>query len=209
MNRSSQRIVRTLRVRIKDKHATVLVDMARAVNLVWNYCNELSFKILERERRFCNSTELQHYLNGASKAGLCVGSAVFQQVADEFVTRRLQFKKRRLAWRKSSGVRRSLGWIPFKDRAIQYRNGQVQFNGHAFGLWDSYGLAQYRLRSGTFSEDSRGRWYLNVSVELPAIVGPRPQKPADLGIDLGLKDFAGFSDEGIENIEAQRPLSRP
>jgi len=202
--RRCTKIVRTLRQRVKDKHARVLGEMARDVNLTWNFCNELSFKILEREHRFCNSAELQKYLNGASREGLRVGSAVFQQVADEYVTRRVQHKKRRLNWRRSGGSRRSLGWIPFKDRAVQYRNGQIHFNGHALGLWDSYGLPQYRLRSGNFSEDSRGRWYLNVTVELPELVGPRPLKPTELGIDLGLKEFAGFSDEGIDNVEAQR-----
>jgi hypothetical protein len=29
--------------------------MARAVNLVWNYCNELSGKIFDRERRFAGA----------------------------------------------------------------------------------------------------------------------------------------------------------
>jgi putative transposase len=32
---------RVLRLRIKDKHGKVLSEMARAVNLVWNYCNDL------------------------------------------------------------------------------------------------------------------------------------------------------------------------
>jgi transposase len=29
-------------------------------------------------------------------------------------------------------------------------------------LWDSYDLSRFELRAGNFSEDSRGRWYLNV-----------------------------------------------
>ena len=41
---------RVLRCRLKDKHATLLAVQAREVNLVWNYCNELSIKVLERER---------------------------------------------------------------------------------------------------------------------------------------------------------------
>lgn len=31
---------KTLRLRIKDKHARVLCEMAREVNQVWNFCNE-------------------------------------------------------------------------------------------------------------------------------------------------------------------------
>ena len=62
-------------------------------------------------------------------------------------------------------------------------------------MWDSYGLAHYDLRAGSFSEDSRGRWYFNVAVEIPELVGPRwPGPTASVGIDLGLKDCATVSD---------------
>ena len=70
--------VRVLRIRIKDKHAPSLAEMARAVNFVWNYCNDLSLQMFRRERRFASGIEIQRYLNGASKEGLAVGSAVFQ-----------------------------------------------------------------------------------------------------------------------------------
>lgn len=197
--------IRVLRVRIRDRHADVLAGMARAVNLVWNYCNDLSMKVLEREQRFIGAHELQGYLNGASREGLAVGSAVFQQVAEEYVTRRVQHKKRRLAWRVSGGARRSLGWIPFKARSLRYQNGQVFFQGQWLKLWDSFGLSRYELRAGCFSEDARGRWYLNVTVAIPEWVGPPKPAPREaLGIDLGLKQLAGFSDERLENIEAPR-----
>ena len=39
----------TLKLRVKDKHAKVLGAMAREVNQVWNYCNEISHKAI-RER---------------------------------------------------------------------------------------------------------------------------------------------------------------
>ena len=40
--------VRTLRLRLKDKHANVLAEMARAVNLSWNFCvrREVAFSIV-------------------------------------------------------------------------------------------------------------------------------------------------------------------
>jgi hypothetical protein len=75
--------IKTLRLRIKNRHAKTLLEMSAAVNLVFNFCNELSIKVLERERRFIGASEMQCYLNGASKEGLAVGSAVFQQVAEE------------------------------------------------------------------------------------------------------------------------------
>ena len=195
---------RVLRLRLKDRHADALRAMARDVNLVWNYCNELSTKVFQRERRFIGGFELQKYLNGASKEGLGVGSAVFQEVADEYARRRRQFKKVKLRWRVSRGARRSLGWIPFKGRSLSYKAGQVSFQGLKLSLWDSYGLADYELGSGSVSEDARGRWYLNVCVKVKK---PERAPVADLkvdavGIDLGLKEFLATS-EG-ELVEAQR-----
>lgn len=49
----SPEVTRTLRLRLKDKHSAFLREQAREVNFVWNYCNELSYKILQREGRFC------------------------------------------------------------------------------------------------------------------------------------------------------------
>ncbi|TCG03482.1 hypothetical protein BZM27_48130 [Paraburkholderia steynii] len=69
--------VRVLRLHINDKHASDLSVMGREVNFVWNYFNELSLKLFERERRFASGIELQRCLNGASKEGLGIGSAVF------------------------------------------------------------------------------------------------------------------------------------
>src|ERR1700736_3988765 len=42
--------IRVLRLRVKEKHARWLSDLAREVNTVFNYCNELSAKVFERER---------------------------------------------------------------------------------------------------------------------------------------------------------------
>lgn len=195
--------IKTLRLRIKDKHAKTLLEMSTAVNFVFNFCNELSIKVLERERRFIGVSEMQSYLNGASKEGLAVGSAVFQQVAEEYVARRVQHKKRRLKWRKSCGARRSLGWIPFKARSLVYRNGQIHFQGKMISLWDSYGLSHYDLGAGNLSEDSRGRWYINICASAKE---KTPQQCSlfnnSVGIDLGLQSFAATSDGAV--IEAKQ-----
>ncbi len=100
--KSDTSTTRVLRLRLKDKHAQALRAMSRDVNLTWNYCNDLGLKVFERERRFISGFDLQGYLNGASKEGLSVGSAVFQQVAEKFATRRKQFNKIKLRWRVSN-----------------------------------------------------------------------------------------------------------
>ena len=37
--------IKTLKFRIKDKHAKALNSLARDVNFVWNFCNDLSLAI--------------------------------------------------------------------------------------------------------------------------------------------------------------------
>ncbi|KPC17600.1 hypothetical protein [Pseudomonas amygdali] len=166
-------ITKTLKLRIKDKHAKAMLAMARDVNQVWNFCNETQFLSL---KRYCNKPktwlsafDLRKLTNGYSKCdGVTIGSATQQQVCVEFATRLRQFKRQRLNWRVSNrnSPKYSLGWLPFKARAVTCRNGQVRFNGINIGLWDFYGLSKYTLKAGSFNEDSRGRWYLNVAVRV-------------------------------------------
>lgn len=197
--------VRVLRVRIKDKHVAFLRKLAGEVNLVWNYCNEMSQRVLRREGRFVSAGELDALTAGATKEGLSLHSQTVQAVNAEYVTRRRQFKKAKLRWRVSDPKRSnySLGWIPFKKSAIAYRNGQVFLAGVPLSVWDSYGLADYTLGAGTISEDSRGRWYLNITVE----VKKKPRDPAALktdatAYDLGLKEF--LTDSDGNKVEAHR-----
>jgi IS605 OrfB family transposase len=195
--------VRTLRIRIKDKHAKYLSELAREVNLVWNFVNELSIKVFQRERRFMSGYDLQKYTTGASKEGLRLHSQTIQGIAAEYATRRKQFKKVKLAWRKSGGVRRSLGWIPFKASGITYANGQIKYGKVWLSLWDSYGLKQYDFGPGTNSEDARGRWYINICATPKQKVMHQMVLFNDpVGIDLGLKEFAATSDGS--KIEAQK-----
>jgi putative transposase len=191
--------MRTVRVRIKDKHAKALDAMACECNMVWNFVNELSYKHTQRTGKFFSAYNIAQYTAGASKEGLQVHSQTVQGVTEEYVTRRKQYNKAKLRWRVSRGARKSLGWIPFKVGAVTYKNGQLRYAGQFFSLWDSYGLADYQLRSGTFSQDARGRWYANLCVEVEQ---RQSTGAASVGIDLGLKDFATLSTG--EKIEAQR-----
>ncbi|MCO8163343.1 transposase, partial [Pseudomonas sp. 21LCFQ010] len=181
---------RTLKIRVRDKHAAQLREASRAVNFVWNYVNELSSRTIRERGRFLSAFDIHKYTNGAGK-DLGLHSQSVQAVADEYVTRRKQFKKRQLRWRCSGGARRSLGWVPLKAGAAVWKNGQVVFNRQHFKVWDSYGLAGFKFRSGSFNEDSRGRWYFNVVVELDRQLSPGQDA---VGIDLGLKTTATCSD---------------
>ena len=190
------KVTKTLKLRIKDKHAKVLAAMAREVNQVWNHVNEVSAKAarpFHGKPKFLSGYDLQKFTAGFSKCdGVSVGSGTVQLVCVEYATRRKQFKKTRLNWRVSNpkSSKRSLGWVPFKGGHAKYKFGQIHFAGQKFSLWDSYGLSKYELRAGAFSEDSRGRWYFNVAVEVECQPSPAT---ASVGIDLGLKDCATVS----------------
>ncbi len=188
---------KTLKLRIKDKHARVLSAMAREVNQVWNHINAISAKAarpFHGKPQFLSGYDLQKFTAGFSKCDdVSVGSVTVQLVCVEYATRRKQFKKTRLNWRVSNpkSAKYSLGWIPFKGGHAKYKAGQIHFAGQKLSLWDSYGLADYELRAGSFSEDSRGRWYLNVVVKVSTKASTAT---ASVGIDLGLKEAAVASD---------------
>jgi putative transposase len=195
MNGTTSIKTKVLRLRLKDKHAQFLRDLAREVNFVWNYCNDLQITMFNRERRFLSGFDFAKFTGGATKEGLPLHSQTVQAIAEEYATRRKQFKKVRLSWRKSTGSRRSLGWIPFKRTAIHAAHGQIKFAGQWLSLWDSYGLEAYQIRAGSLCEDARGRWYLNACVAVPAAEPiDRSSAVRDVGIDLGLEDLVATSD---------------
>ena len=185
--------MKTLKIRIKDKHSKVLNQMASEVNFVWNYVNDLCFRHLQKTGQFFSAYDLAQYTRGTSEQ-CSLHSQTIQAITEELVIRRKQFKKAKLKWRVSNkkSARRSLGWIPFKKSCIKYKNGQVRYLKQWFSFWDSYGLSQYSVKTGSFVEDSRGRWYMCLVVDSPKQEKPIATKA--IGIDLGLKNIATCSD---------------
>jgi len=192
-------ITKTLSVRVRDKHAKVLNQMAFDCNQVWNAANALSAEYawipIPGVGYLSGNTsefDLHAELKGLrEERGLTIGAATAQSVISQHAKSRKQFKKNKLAWRCSGGPKRALGWVPFKAAGIKFVSGQVRFCGHYFKVWDSYGLSQYELGTGSFSQDARGRWYFNATVEVESSVSPGKKA---IGIDLGLKTVATCSD---------------
>lgn len=188
--------MKTLKVKVKPDAYNWLNACAFEVNQVFNYCNEVSAKAAKPyagKGKWLSGYDLQKLLAGSTKEGLeYLPSVSMQQVAEEFATRRKQFKKTKLRWRISTGARKSLGWIPFKKGGIKVKNGGVIFAGQRFRVFDSYGLEDFELRAGSFSQDSLGNWYLNVVVNTETATNELPSRA--IGIDLGLKDVATTSD---------------
>lgn len=186
--------MKTLKLRVKDKHCKMLNQLASEVNFIWNYVNDLCFKHLQRTNKFMSAFDVAKYTAGSTKVGLNLHSQTIQAVTEELILRRKQFKKAKLRWRVSNpkSARKSLGWIPFKASGIKVEHGQVKYQGTWFSLWDSYGLSKYTVKTGSFVQDSRGRWYVCLVVEnAPKLESTGSET---VGIDLGLKDFATLSD---------------
>lgn len=183
--------VRTYKFRIKDGGSTrkQLVRWAESVNFVWNYCNEASFEMLRRHSKWLSANDLMKLTNGTGKE-LGINSQTLQQVCKEYWTRRFNAKRRKLSWRKSKGSRRSLGWIPCTNQNVKILGDRIKYGGKSFRFWKTREIPS-NVRTVSFNEDARGRWYINIVCLVE--IAPNPGA-MDLGIDLGLKTVATLSD---------------
>ena len=178
----------TFRYRIKDatkgKH---LRRLAWACNTVWNWCNEVSMLALRREKRFLTAIDLINLTAGASTE-LGLHSDTIAEICREYVAKRFAAKKRRLQWRSR---KRSLGWVPFKLRFLKLDEDSLTYLKRRYRFWASRRI-EGTPKTGSFTQDARGRWYVNIQCE---VVDPGiPTGETDIGIDLGLKNQLACSD---------------
>ncbi len=176
----------TYKLRLRDTHAAELNRQARAVNFVWNYLNQTQRKAARECRRWLSGFDLMQLTAGTS-GDLDLHAHTIQRVCRAYADARRTHKKAWLRWR----GRRSLGWVPFNT-------GHVAFDGEAF-IFRGVRYETMHLRKipegavlgvGSFNADARGRWYLNVPVDVPEATSARLEP---VGIDLGLKDLASLS----------------
>lgn len=183
--------MRTLKFRLKDSNSKrkCLSGMSKAVNFVWNYCNEASFNQLKKHSVWLNSGELQKLTSGVGKE-INLNSQVIQGICKEFTLRRYHARKAKLSWRVSKGSRQSLGWIPCTNQNVKFEGDRVKFGKKTFKFWKSREIPE-NIRSVSFNEDSKGNWYVNVTclINLEGSTGSQ-----EIGIDLGLKTLASLSD---------------
>jgi len=178
----------TYRYRIKDatsgKH---LVRMAWAVNYVWNFCNEVSLLAWRREKRFLSAFELINLTAGAGHE-LGLHTDTLSEICQEYVRKKKAARKITLKWRSR---KRSLCWIPFKGRCVRLGTAEVTYKSRRLRFWESRPL-QGTLKTGSFTQDACGHWYVNFQCEGQDLGVPRGT--AEIGIDLGLKNQLACSD---------------
>lgn len=178
----------TVKLRLRDKHAADLNRQASAVNIVWNYCNEVSGKAWKRDHRWLNWFDLCEFTRGSSKL-LDLNAQTIQQVCRKFYFAKSNISRSQLRWRS----KKSLGWIPFATGTVSFSSGFFVFRRKKYNTMHLRKeiLLKNKIGCGSFNQDSRGRWYINIKIEVECA---GKSLNSSVGIDLGLKNMATLSD---------------
>jgi hypothetical protein len=152
----------TYRYRIKDKHAARLAAQARAVDFVWNYCNETQMKAAKDGRRWLSGYDLWKLVAGCTKEGLDLHAHTAMRVCIEYDKSRRQHRTPWLRWRKSKGSGRSLGWCRSTPGTYGSATADLSFARNVMMSGSHRPLPEgAKIGAGSFSQDSKGHWYIN------------------------------------------------
>lgn len=200
-------MILTFKYRIKDATTKKYLERhARAVNYVWNYCCEIQKKTESIYRSGAPKRRWPtHFDYNNLTAGTCrfldLHATTINEVCRQFANSRNK-AKRSPKFRVSGGPRRSLGWVPFTNRCLKIKGDVAIYKKRKFRFWKTRDIPQ-DIRTGSFSEDSKGHWYLCVQCEVPE---HKVVVTANIGIDLGLKTLATCSNG--DTIAAMRHFRR-
>lgn len=177
----------TFRFRLRDKHSGELSRQAKAVNFVWNYCNETSREAWGLNRQWLTGFDLGRLTSGSSKM-LNLHAHTIQKVCDQFAKSRDRAKRASIRWR----GRKSLGWVPFNTGHVKFDGRSFMFRGVVYEPMHQRDdlKPSAKIGAGTFSSDSKGNWYINITAKVAC---DEPRGNGAVGIDLGLKDMAALS----------------
>ena len=186
------------RYRVKSLSG-LLNKQSRAVNFVWNFCNDRQKDAVRFHRPWHTGFDLNKLTQGSSKE-LGLHSGTVNAVCEQYAKSRSQKNRPYLRYR---SVKKSLGWVPLKGRELKREGDAFRFAGNTFRVFNSRALPEGKIKDGSnFSRDRQGHWFLNIVIEVEAATIGARLPVRGVGIDLGLKDFATLSTG--EKIEAQR-----
>ena len=182
-------MLKTYKYRIKDKNKIKVLDtMSRDTKFVWNVLNSASRKKWKESRKYFHKYDpyFTTIIKGASKC-LSLHSQTLQAIMEQF-HKDIYQQKKQLRFKS----RKNLGWVPFKAAAIRIKDDKFIYNKKLFRIWKSRSFPEnFKLKTGSFSQDTLGRWYVNFVIEYDEKLKCGPNK---VGIDLGLKTTAVCSD---------------
>lgn len=184
----------TYKYRVKDKHARALESMARKVNFIWNFCNDTQKHALKWNKKWPSAYELQRLTSGSS-VELGLQADIIGKVCVQYQNSRRQHKRPFLRYR----GKKNLGWVPVKGIRTHVDGTEIRCHGKKYSVWYSRPVPEgARICDGSsFNQDARGRWYINLVIETEANTDAGRKQ---IGIDLGLKSLATFSDGKIIEI---------
>ena len=190
-------MILTYKYRIKDRSARKrLSQHAIALNQVWNYACafqrdiESRYKAGAPKRKWPSEFDLNKLTAGTSRE-LATHAGSIHEVCRVFAQSRDK-AKHAPRFRASFGPKRALGWVPFRASDRQIVGNAVTYLGKQFRFFgaDRRPVPE-TAKGGSFNEDARGRWWLNIVVD---VADDRPHGDGEIGIDLGLKTLATCSD---------------
>jgi putative transposase len=194
-------VILVYRYRVKSLNG-LLNAQAKAVNFVWNFCNDTQKFALKHHKKWPSGFDLNSLTAGSSK-DLGIHSGTVNAVCEQYAKSRNQKKRPCLRYR----GKRASGWIPLKGRDLKREGLAFRYAGNTFRVFNSRPLPEGRITDGTsFSRDARGNWFLNICIEVADTDSRAPMR--GVGIDLGLKDLATLSTgEKVANPRHLRHLA--
>jgi putative transposase len=182
--------VKTIRLKVKHEAYTWLNDAAIEVNHVWNWTAEYCRSRIRNGLGAPSGFELTYLTKGCAAKFPRITIDVIQQVVQRYATQRRIVGREKLRWRVSSGPRRSLGWVPVKGQALTRKGNALRMSGKTFRVFERERLQKWK--SGSFSQDACGDWWLCLPVESSAEQAVESREA--VGVDLGLTTIATTSD---------------
>ena len=184
-------MILTYKYRVKDgTKKDLLKGLAGHVNFVWNYTNNIIKRSWKESRKYTTKKDINPLVKGSSKL-LNINSQTVQATAYECLLRTKKAKKH-LRFRTG---KKNLGWIPFNGQTVKFHGSYIDYNGFRFRLWEHRKLPKAAvLKTGSFSEDARGRWYVNLTFEAPDENTEKSPQGTSVGIDPGVKTVLTTSD---------------
>jgi putative transposase len=199
----------TFKFRVKDSVSSKhLTRYAIACNYVWNFCVATQRETENRRKsgktlRWPTDFDLIKLTTGVS-VELGLHSDTVQAICRQFTISRDSFRKCP-RFRSSFGTKRSLGFVPFINRAVKIDGSIALYLKRKFKFWKSREI-EGKYKAGAFIEDASGRWYITFQCEVEDNL---PSGKAKIGIDLGLKSLATTSaGQSISNLRHYRQYEK-
>ncbi|PRG08396.1 transposase [Burkholderia ambifaria] len=139
------------RYRVKSLNG-LLNKQSRAVNYVWNFCNDTQKHALKWSKKWPTGFDLNVLTTGSSKA-LGIHSGTINATCEQYAKSRSQHRRPYLRYRGG----KSLGWVPLKGRDLKREGDAFRFAGNTFRVFHSRALPEGKIKDGTtFAQDARG-----------------------------------------------------